>query len=63
MMFLASEQSKNLMSYGVLDRNDFGLVYNGATWALTKSSNGKVILDIKMKNNVLYVNTWLNHAT
>uniref|UniRef100_A0AAV1VHI2 Integrase catalytic domain-containing protein n=1 Tax=Peronospora matthiolae TaxID=2874970 RepID=A0AAV1VHI2_9STRA len=45
------------MSYGKLERKGFGLVYDGTKRALARRSNGEVVFDIKMENNVLYVET------
>ena len=52
-VYLAPDLSKNIMSYGKLERKGFGLVYDGMKRALARRSNGEVVFDIKMENNVL----------
>uniref|UniRef100_A0AAV1TGU4 CCHC-type domain-containing protein n=1 Tax=Peronospora matthiolae TaxID=2874970 RepID=A0AAV1TGU4_9STRA len=56
-VYLAPDLSRNIMSYGKLERKGFGLVYDGTKRALARRSNGEVVFDIKMENNVLYVKT------
>ena len=54
-VYLAPQLSKNIMSYGKLERKGFGFVYDGTTRALARRSNGEVVFNIKMEKNVLYV--------
>ena len=54
-VYLAPELSRNIMSYGKLEIKGFGLVYDGTTHTLARRSTGEVVFDIKMENNVLYV--------
>uniref|UniRef100_A0AAV1U680 Polyprotein n=1 Tax=Peronospora matthiolae TaxID=2874970 RepID=A0AAV1U680_9STRA len=56
-VYLAPDLSRNIMSYGKLERKGFGLVYDGTKRTLARRSNGEVVFDIKMEDNVLYVDT------
>lgn len=60
---LARELSKNVMSYGKLDREGFGLRYSGVTCALARRSNGEVIFDIKMEIVCSTLRRWIDQAT
>ena len=59
-VYLATELERNIISYGKLELKGFGLVYDGASRALAKRSNGEVAFDLTMENNVLYVKTVKN---
>ena len=59
-VYLATEFERNIISYGKLELKCFGLVYDGASRALAKRSNGEVAFDLTMENNVLYVKTVKN---
>ena len=54
-VYLASELSRNIISYGKLECKGFGLEYTGNSRILTRRSNGMVIFDIDMSRNVLNI--------
>ena len=56
-VYLATELERNIVSYGEIELNGFGLVYDCATRALANRCNGKVAFDLTMESNVLYVQT------
>ena len=56
-VYLAPGLSRKIISYGKLEKKGFGLAYNGAKRALVRRSDGEVVFDISMDNNVLYVDT------
>ena len=56
-VYLAPGLSRNIISYGKLERKGFGLVYAGTKRAVVRRSDGEVVFDISIDNDVLYVKT------
>ena len=56
-VYLAPGLSRNIISYGKLEQKGFCLAYDGSKRALVMRSDGEVVFDISMDNNVLYVDT------
>ena len=54
-VYLATELSRNIISYGQLECKGFGVEYTGTSRTLTRRSDGKLIFDVDMKQNVLNV--------
>ena len=54
MKFTSRQDSREILfSYGKLERKGLGLVYAGTKRAQIRRSDGEVVFDISMDNNVL----------
>ncbi|CAH0519357.1 unnamed protein product [Peronospora belbahrii] len=61
-VYLASQLTRHIISYGILEEKGFGLVYNGSSRALVRRSDNAITFDVSMHTNVLYVQKSVTEA-